>query len=158
MAEAAAAAAAARAAPVHEEDDADECPVLVEVQDTPAAAPPLEGTRPKVPVSCWWWQHTSASRWTFRPRTSHCVHASDHPPCLPAGVTLCQHRRWDLTCTSIHVARTTTLPFIYEFMHTWPCGYSCRCCCCRMLTCACCRVRACVCARCVCAQLSAACR
>jgi hypothetical protein len=57
MAEAAAAAAAARAAPVHEEDDADECPVLVEVQDTPAAAPPLEGTRPKVPVSCWWWQH-----------------------------------------------------------------------------------------------------
>jgi hypothetical protein len=69
MAEAAAAAAAARAAPVHEEDDADECPVLVEVQDTPAAAPPLEGTHPKVPVSCWWWQHDDGHS-AHAPRTA----------------------------------------------------------------------------------------
>ena len=53
MAEAAAEAAAAAAAPVrmYIDDDDDECPVLVEAPVS-VAAPSVEETRPKVPVSC----------------------------------------------------------------------------------------------------------
>ena len=86
MAEAAAEAAAAAAAPVrmYIDDDDDECPVLVEAPVS-VAAPSVEETRPKVPVSC-----ATHPRLLLHHETHHdhsvtcstCVHALSCRACI----------------------------------------------------------------------------